>query len=128
MFEHTNFPDRQRGISIFKLIFILGFFGFLGLTATKLFPLYYQQFQINSVLDNVATDSDSQHMTPMDLKRNAYARIRINQVYNVGLENFTAKRVAGVMTLTLKYEHRTQLIANLDAVLSYDKTIEFLPQ
>jgi hypothetical protein len=63
-------------------------------------------------------------MTVSDVRNRVANSLRINNVTGFELSNIGLRRENGVPIITVAYERRVELIANLDVVAKFDSTLQ----
>ena len=63
-------------------------------------------------------------MTVSDVRNRVANSLRINNVTGFELSNIGLRRGNGVPIITVAYERRVELIANLDVVAKFDSTLQ----
>jgi hypothetical protein len=124
---------RQRGITLTGLIMGCIVLGTAALIVMKLWPLYNEKFKVDQAMDRLATNPDGARMTKAAMVNAIMRQFDVNDV-----DRFDTPGLAKVITVGKKkgspnrlvimaYEIRSPLFANLDVIMSYNKTIEFGP-
>ena len=113
MNRFTKSRRRQKGLSAVGWLGVAAIFGFLLITFFKVFPMYYGNFKVKTVLENMQQD------TSLDVKSkraiwNAMAkRLSIQEVRGIKREHVTMERKDGKTTITVQYETSSNYILNL---------------
>lgn len=105
---------RQKGLSGPTWMIVIAIFSFLVLTFFKVFPMYYQSFQVNSVLKSVQEDASLDVKSKRAIWDSMKKKLFINEVHTViARENVKMSRKDGKTTITVTYETRDDFIGNL---------------
>ncbi len=120
--------DKQRGISLLGLIIVLCFVGCVVYLGARLTPLYVDNFAIKSTLKSLKTDSIvKQEESPSQNQQNILVYVaralRVNSITYVPLKRIKIKRVSGGFVVRVAYDARVKIIANIDAVVSFDDQV-----
>jgi Domain of unknown function (DUF4845) len=75
---------------------------------------------VQSVLDDVAKETHANDSDADEAWHSISRRLEVNNIDDINRASFFFKREAGVTTLALRYEERTDLIGNLDGVASFE--------
>ena len=121
---------RQYGITAFGWLIILGLIAFFSLVTLKVFPLYYESFRVAAGLKAVAERHDIGSLTTKEIQKYLARNLEVN-----GVRQFNERNIKNFLTITkfkntnrrkmtMKYESRNDLFANLVIVLKFDKTID----
>jgi hypothetical protein len=100
-------------MSSFGWIAVAGVFGFLVITFFKVFPMYYDNYKIKSVLESLQQDSEIDPKSKRAIWDSLSKRLYINEVRNITREHVTMVRKDGKTTVTVTYEIRDDYIGNL---------------
>ena len=118
-------PITQRGVGIVGILFLVAIIGLLIVVALKLYPGYYEAMKIRTSMNGLAQDAEAPTMNRATAWRALEKRLDINGVstqrvrelregFDVQYDKETRKRV-----MRLAYEFRTDLLYNVDAVLTF---------
>jgi len=97
--------------------------GFLGLLAIKLFPIYMEHYNVSSSLQSLQRDEGDALHQGESAKRRLLRRFSINDVSHVSSKNISVTREANKEVVTVQYEVRKPLLANIDVVVSFNDSI-----
>lgn len=114
---------RQRGMTFIGWLLLFGLLGTLVMVGLRLLPAYMEYGKVRSSIEAVAASSNAQ-TSNADIRRTLGARFQVNQIDTVSPADVTISREGGVLTLSIEYEYRTPMIANIDAVVMFAKTVE----
>ena len=109
----TNLRHRQKGLSSFGWIAVVGIFGLLLITFFKVFPMYYDNFKVQSALESLQQDNSIDPKSKRAIWDGLAKRLFINEVRHITRENVKMVRKDGKTTITVTYEARDNYIANL---------------
>lgn len=121
---------RQRGITFFGLIILLGLLAFFVLIGLRLFPLYNESFKVYSGMKAVAGMPDISKMNSREIQKYLERNYEVDD-----LNRFTDNNLGKFLTvsrmkdsnkrlMTMTYEDRRHLFGNLDVVLNFKKSIK----
>ncbi len=114
---------RQRGMTFIGWMVLLGMIGFLVMIGLKLMPPYMEFFKVRSTLDSVASEINNE-TTTAEIRQMVGARFQVNDVRTINNRDIVINRDGGILTLTVNYEYRTPMFANVDAVVMFEKSVE----
>ena len=114
--------SRQRGLSMLSVMAIIGVALFLGTFAVKVGPAYFEKMTIDKIVSDKMED-DALKSGP---RSKIYAAL--NRAYDMnnlrGLkaeDTITLKKAKdGGYTMSVSYEKRATLFANIDVVTRFD--------
>jgi len=109
----TKLEHRQKGASTVGVIAIVGIFGLLIVTFFKVFPVYYENFKLNSTLEALQQDSSIDSKSKRAIWASLNKRLFVDEVRSVQREHVTMERKDGKTTVTVTYETRDNYVGNL---------------
>ncbi|MFT5656949.1 MAG: hypothetical protein ACI9KN_000218 [Gammaproteobacteria bacterium] len=109
----TRSPVRQKGLSTFGWIAIVGIFGLITITFFKVFPMYYENYKVKSVLEILGQDTTIDPKSKRAIWESMSKRLYIQEARSVKREDVSMTRKDGKTTVTVSYERRDDYIANL---------------
>ncbi len=109
----ANFRHRQQGMSFVGWMAMVAIFGFLILSFFKVFPIYNENFAIQSVLSRLAEDEKIDVKSKRAIWGSLKKRLAVNEIYSIKPEHVTIERKDGKTTVTITYETRRPYISNL---------------
>ncbi|HZX76325.1 DUF4845 domain-containing protein [Lysobacter sp.] len=106
----------QSGMTLIGFILVLAVVGVFIYMGMKLIPMYSEYYAVKTALRDVANESDVSQEDPAKIKDLFFRRLYISYAENVKSEDVKiARRDAGYI-MTVDYEVRRPLIANIDVV------------
>ena len=109
----AKFRYRQQGLSFFGWMAMVAIFGLLFLSFFKVFPIYNENFIIQSVLSGLAEDEKIDFKSKRAIWRSLQKRLAVNQISSIKPENVTIERKDGKTTITISYRTQRPYIGNL---------------
>ena len=106
----------QSGISILGFVLILAVAGIAVYVGMKVIPMYSEFFAVKKSLDGLALEPGVNNMPPDKIKAMFFRRLYVNYSDNVKNEDVNIERAEGGWHMTVSYEVRRPMIANLDVV------------
>ena len=122
----TIVRSRQSGISFLGFIIILAVAGFFAYLFMKIYPAYYEYYNVVSAMEAIKREPAVARWSPAEILLSLEKRMYINYVEekNVNKRSFQIKRAGAGYTLSVKYERREPLIYNLDYVAKFERTVQ----
>ncbi len=112
---------NQEGMTLLSFVVVLAVVGFALYVGMKLFPMYEEYYSIRMVLKGIASEtSTGASMEPEKVRELFAKRLDVNYSDNVKPSDLKFDRVDGGWRMTVAYEVRRPLIANLDVVGKFD--------
>jgi len=109
----TNSRHRQKGMSSFGWIAVVGIFAFLLITFFKIFPMYYGNYKLQSAMEAVRLDESVDAKSKREIWTSLQKRLYINEVRDIQREHVSMERKDGKTTVTVSYELRDNYVGNL---------------
>ncbi len=101
-------------------LFISSFFT-VGL---KIAPLYIDHNLITGICEELIENGEAANMTTTDIRQRVSNSLRINNVTGFDLSDITLRRENGAPVISINYERRLELVANLDIVAKFDTVLQ----
>lgn len=117
---HNRAIRGQKGIGLIPLFLIAAVLVIFGTVGLRLFPIYSEFMTVNSVLKDVAAEGGP-NRGMREIWNSIERRFQINSVDNVRRENVKVEQRGQQRILMLDYEVRTNMIANVDAVVRFQR-------
>ena len=115
--------ESQKGISLIKLLFLIGVVVFLGILGMTLAPPYMEHLTVKKSLESLAKEPDVKTLSTFQIKELLLRRFQVNNVKNVDAKSLEISKKNGKMTLSMNYEVRVHVMGNVDAVLKFDEAV-----
>lgn len=116
--------EAQAGFSKFGLlmmfIIIVAFLTF-GL---KVVPLYVDHNLITGVCEELIENGEAANMTTSEVRQRVSNTLRINNVTDFDLSSITVRKENDQAIITIDYERRVELVANLDVVAKFNTVLQ----
>ncbi|MCP4187406.1 MAG: DUF4845 domain-containing protein [Gammaproteobacteria bacterium] len=103
----------QRGLSLPTWLAIIAIFAFLLTTFFKVFPMYYENYQIKEILKSIQEDASIDVKSKRAIWDKMYRRLDVNNIRTIYRENVKMSRKDGKTTVTVTYETRDDYVGNL---------------
>ena len=119
---------RQKGMSIWVVLYVLITLGFAGLMGLKLFPLVTESFKIDNALEAVISDSNVSSQSKRDILESIRKRLDLEDVRAIRFKNMKdhvfVEKKGDKVTIDVRYRSETDFFWIILLVLNYDKTYE----
>ena len=106
----------QRGITLIGFVIVLGLVGFFAYIAMKLVPMYSEFYAVKQAIKGLQQEPGIANRDPAKIQDLFFRRLYISYAENVKPEHVKIERVDGGWTMSVDYEVRKPLMANLDVV------------
>ena len=123
MKKHTKLRNRQKGMSTVGIITIVGIFGFLAVGLITIFPMYYDNFKLQSALEALQNDTSIDPKSKQAIWGALKKRLYINEVRSITKDRVKMIRKDGKTTVTVSYETRDAFVGNLFIGVKFEESI-----
>ena len=110
---------NQKGLTLVSWMAIISLVLFNGILALNVAPVYLNDHSVKSLMEGLNTDSSLKGATPKKIKATIKKRLRVNNVYSVGIDNIKLKKSKNDYIVTIEYEPRGRLIGSLDYIVTF---------
>ena len=115
---------QQRGFSksgLLLIVIVITLFFTVGL---KVGPLYVDHNLITGICQELIDNGEASNMTVSDVRDRVSTSLRINNVTGFDLSDIRMRKENGNAIITVAYERRIPLVANLDVVAVFDTVLQ----
>ena len=119
----VNNLSRQRGISSAGVLLIAVLLGLFFTVGLKVGPLYVDHNLITGLCQDLIDNGEANGMTVTEVRDRISSTLRINNVTDFDLNSIRMRKENGEAIITVAYEKRVPLVANLDIVATFDESL-----
>lgn len=120
---HANLSS-QRGATKLGLL-MLGLYIATFLTVgLKITPIYVNNNLVTGICRELIENGEATNMTQREVRERVSNSLRVNNVPDFDLSSISVRRVSNAPIITIAYETRVPLVANLDMVVVFDTTLQ----
>lgn len=120
-----NLNRRQRGMTFWMLLFVLGVLGFAFFISLKLFPMYLESFKIDRAIENVTKDPGVGDQSRTAIASSLIKRLDIDDVRRITERNFSQyvdiDKKGRRVRITVEYRAEAHLVGNVSLVADFKK-------
>ena len=116
---------HQQGMTLTSFIIVLAVVGVFVYMAMKLIPMYSEFFSVKKALEGMAREPNVASSDPAQIKDLFFRRMEADYVDDIKPDNIKLARKEAGWVMTVEYEVRKPLIANLDVVGHFNAEKEF---
>ncbi|MGY0618850.1 DUF4845 domain-containing protein [Lysobacter sp. A378] len=106
----------QSGMTLVGFIIVLGVAGVFIYMGMKVIPMYSEYYSVKQALEGLENEADIASQSPAKIKDMFFRRLYISYAETVKPEHVKIVRQDSGYLITVDYEVRKPLIANLDVV------------
>ena len=114
---------QQKGASIFAIIVMLIVAGIFFSVGFKLYPAYFDNKLVDSVLTEMIGNNDELNQSEFLIKRTVQRKFTVNQI-RLPKEALKIIKEGNKVILDLDYQVRVPMFANVDAMVKFKKKYE----
>jgi len=111
--------QRQRGLGIVSLVFVLAVIGFVAIVVVKTWPMYLNQMKVASAMNKIASDSGYANADPVSIRSDLQKYWDIDDVEYLSVKDVKIKRTDRGRFLSYDYEARERLFYNIYIVIHF---------
>jgi len=115
--------SRQRGAGLGGILLGVALLGFLAMIAVKLVPPYLEFSTVKSIMEEAATDPALVGKGRREVTSSIDKKLYINSIKDVGAADFEIKKGRLGSDLSVDYEVRQPLVANVDVVIRFQHQV-----
>ena len=90
----------------------------------KVVPLYADHNLITGICEELIENGEAANMTVTDVRQRVSNTLRINNISDFDLSAITMRKESDQAIITIAYERRVELAANLDVVAKFDTVLQ----
>jgi hypothetical protein len=115
---------KQRGITMWGMLFVIAIFIFFTVLFIKLYPPHYQNYKIKTALKNIAQQRETFEKDRPEIKAALERRFQVDDVDQVKLDKslFIDKK-PGSMTIRIEYDVNVPLFEGYAMLITF-KNVE----
>lgn len=115
---------HQKGMTAIGWLLVLALVAFFTLITLRLVPMYLEFGKVASVMESLKNQPGISNMSRTEIVNLVSRRFGVNDVNNVEAKAVKVSKDKGRLTVSINYERREHLIANIDVVGVFDKHVE----
>ena len=115
--------SRQRGTASAVVLMIALLLGLLFTFVLKVGPLYVDHNLITGLCQDLIDNGEANILTVTEVRDRISSTLRINNVTDFDLNSIFMRKDNGEAIITVAYEKRVPLVANLDIVATFDESL-----
>ncbi len=114
---------RQGGMTVMGFLFLAALVGLVALAGIRVFPLYYEQMRLGTVMDDVRRDLEGTGATPPTIRRELQNRFVVEDI-ELPRDDVKIVRKGEGYELSITHEGRASYIGNVWLLVEFDKQVE----
>ena len=117
---HTR--THQRGVTAIGWMIILALIGFFVLLALRMVPVYMDYFKVVSSLESI--EEEKGFNSAGEIRKLLERRFDVNYVAAIALGDVKIKPKGDVYIVSVDYEKREPVFANVYVVMDFEKEVQ----
>jgi hypothetical protein len=117
-------PERQQGLTLISLVFVLGLIGFFTLLTLKIVPIYLDHGKVKSALAALKESPDIKTLSEPEIRQSLSKRFNINYVYDVTPDEIKVIKHGDYLKVDIEYETVVKLVSNLSVLAEFHDSFE----
>lgn len=117
---------KQAGVSLIGMLIIASLAAFFLLLVFRSVPAYSEYFSVKKILNAIASEATNE-TSVAQLRQNFEKRAYIDYVETVGPKDLIVTREGGKVVLSMEYERRIPVVANVSLVFAFHPTTSSRP-
>jgi len=116
--------QKQQGLTLISLIFILGLIGFFTLLALKVGPIYIEHNKVVQALESLKRHPNIENESKRAVWISLSKQFSMNYVYDIKRKDVKITSRPGYLKVQIVYHTKQLLLANLSVWVDFDNKIE----
>lgn len=120
----------QQGLSGLGWLGVIALFGFGILCSAKIFPAYYDNWEIQNSLKTLGelrlTDNEFEGVSDSAVKSHLSKYFQVNGISHEMLDELKITRKKGRAYVDLNWEHHVNFISNIDVIVKFENQYDSL--
>jgi len=119
--------NRQGGMTGLGWLIVLGLIGFFAVVAIRITPMYMESFSVAGAVESLKSEPFVTQKSRAEIMSMLLKRFDVNDVKSVDPKrDIKIENGNGVLRVTVEYEARRPLMANLDVVGHFKEQVEIV--
>ena len=114
---------KQAGVSKFGMLMVFILIVTFLTFGLKVVPLYVDHNLVTGICEELIENGEAVNMTTTDVRQRVSNTLRINNITDFDLSSITMRKENDQAIITIAYERRVELAANLDVVAKFDTVL-----
>ena len=115
---------KQRGVSKFGLVVLFILIASFLTVGLKVGPIYVDHNMITGICRELVENGEAANMSITDVRQRVSNSLRINNVTGFDLSDITMRKQNVQAIISVAYERRVELFANLDVIAKFDTVLQ----
>jgi len=122
--QPTNLRRRQQGLTFWGYVVILAILGFFVLIGLKLTPIYLEYSRVHQQIESLKEEGGLEAKAAVQVKRQLLRRFSIDDI-EIPADEIKIEKKERQVKLQMEWERRTNIVGNVDALVTFKIDEEF---
>ncbi len=122
--QPTNLRRRQQGLTFWGYVVILAILGFFVLIGLKLTPIYLEYSRVAQQISSLKEEGGLEAKAAVQVKKQLLRRFSIDDI-EIPPDEIKLEKRERQVKLQIEWERRTNIVGNVDALVSFKIDEEF---
>lgn len=119
-----SLPQRQQGLTLLSIAFILALIAFFVLLILKIAPIYIDHSKVANALAALEKTTDVQTKSEQEVRQSLEKRLNMNYVYDVTQDDIKVIKRGNYLKVQAEYETVVKIFGNLSVLAEFNDIIE----
>ena len=119
-----SLPQRQQGLTLLSIAFILALIAFFVLLILKIAPIYIDHSKVVNALAALEKTTDVQTKSEQEIRQSLEKRFNMNYVYDVTQDDIKVSKRGNYLKVQAEYETVVKIFGNLSVLAEFNDVIE----
>ena len=119
-----SLPQRQQGLTLLSIAFILALIAFFALLILKIAPIYIDHSKVANALAALEKTTDVQTKSEQEVRQSLEKRLNMNYVYDVTQDDIKVTKRGNYLKVQAEYETVVKIFGNLSVLAEFNDIIE----
>jgi hypothetical protein len=117
-------PNRQQGLTLISMLFVLGLIAFFVLLGIKIIPVYLDHNKVANALSALEKSGNIESQSEFEIRNSLAKRFNLNYVYDVTQNDIKVTKHGSYVKVAIQYEVAKKLVGNLSILAEFNDVIE----
>ena len=117
-------PKKEQGLTLVSIVILLVFVCMMIVLALKIVPIYMNHGKVKSAIEAVKNLPGAKTKTKTAIRASIDKRFGINYVEGLPSDAVKIKKHGEYIKITVKYDIKKPIIANLNVLVEFDEFVE----
>ncbi|WP_245395159.1 DUF4845 domain-containing protein [methane-oxidizing endosymbiont of Gigantopelta aegis] len=116
--------QKQKGLTLISIVFILVFIGSVVLLVLKIAPIYMNHNNVANAVEALKEMPEITRMSRREIEMTLLKRFNLNYVEDVTMDDVEIVKRPGYVKVRIAYEVVQPIVGNLSVLVEFDDSFE----